>query len=77
MKRRESESDTAAEKPYTIPKTKEFDYMISQTVLPGDYKKFESRISWIPAWSTKVLLSKLLRGMMSRSSSRSLLRRIQ
>lgn len=41
MKRRESESDTAAEKPYTIPKTKEFDYMISQTVLPGDYKKFE------------------------------------
>lgn len=41
MTRHESESDTAEEKPYHIPKNREFDYVIAQTVLPGDYKKFE------------------------------------
>lgn len=41
MTRHESESDTANEKPYNIPKNREFDYVVAQTVLPGDYKKFE------------------------------------
>lgn len=36
-----SEADTSDEKPYNIPADREFDYVIAQTVLPGDYKKFE------------------------------------
>nr|WP_294660144.1 isopeptide-forming domain-containing fimbrial protein [uncultured Blautia sp.] len=40
MTRHESESDASGEAPYDIPENREFDYMISQTVLPGDYRKF-------------------------------------
>lgn len=41
MKYHASESDSAAEKPYDIPRGREFDYVVAQTVLPGDYRRFE------------------------------------
>lgn len=56
MTRHESESDTAEEKPYHIPRNREFDYVIAQTVLPGDYKNLSLQINWIPVWNTGVLL---------------------
>lgn len=37
----EEKSDVAVETPYNIPENGEFDYVISQNVLPGNYNKFE------------------------------------
>lgn len=41
MSSHEEESDTVAEAPYNVPENGEFDYVISQNVLPGNYNKFE------------------------------------
>lgn len=41
MTKHESESDASEDAPYDVPDHREFDYMISQRVLPGDYKSFE------------------------------------
>ena len=41
MTKHDSNSDTAADAPYEIPENREFDYVISQNVLPGSYRKFE------------------------------------
>ena len=41
MTKHESQTDLAAEPPYDILSNGEFDYMIAQNVLPGNYRKFE------------------------------------
>ena len=41
MTKHDSNSDVAVDAPYEVPENREFDYMISQNVLPGDYRKFE------------------------------------
>lgn len=41
MTRHEEKADTGTESPYIIPENREFDYVISQNILPGNYKRFE------------------------------------